>query len=66
MKEENKKVSKLSPCPFCGEAPYEGRNANSLYTAKCFNCGVVMTQDRKDKLEFHWNQRKGETKTTDL
>ena len=65
LEEESKKVSKLLPCPFCGGDPYPGRDSNGLYTAKCFLCGVTMTQDRRDKLQGHWNQRKGETKTTE-
>jgi len=65
MEEKNKKISRLLSCPFCGKDVFEGRTINSQYIAKCFNCGVVMTQDRKDKLETLWNQRKNQTKTTE-
>lgn len=47
----------LNNCPFCGDLPYESHYPPSKYSAKCHNCGLIMTHDRPDKLSFHWNQR---------
>ena len=52
-------VIRLLPCPLCGENPETGRTAEGQFTAKCYNCGILMVQDRKDKLESLWNTRQG-------
>lgn len=50
-------VSGLLPCPFCGKSAYEGKSGDGQFTIKCYDCGMVMTHDRKDKVNGHWNQR---------
>ena len=50
-------VGGLLPCPFCGNMPQKGHTGDGRYTAKCYECGVVMIQDRSDKLEGFWNRR---------
>lgn len=44
-------------CPFCGEKPYKGATGDGRHTLKCYNCGIVMIQDRIDKLKGIWNNR---------
>lgn len=50
-------VSGLLPCPFCGKTPETGALGDGRFTIKCYECGIVMIQDRKDKLKALWNRR---------
>lgn len=54
------KSNHISPCPFCGGK--EGDNVilgyeYPKYRIACVPCGVVMINDRKDKVITNWNRR---------
>lgn len=46
----NTVLAAVLPCPFCGGTPYEGKAQGWQYTIRCYNCGVVMMHDRRDKV----------------
>lgn len=55
------KDNHIKPCPFCGSK--EGENVilgydYPKYRIACIPCGVVMVDDRKDKVIANWNNRK--------
>lgn len=47
----------LFPCPFCGKKPEAGALGDGRFTIKCYECGIIMIQDRRDKLKALWNRR---------
>lgn len=50
----------IDPCPFCGAKEGEGvilGQRNHLFMITCTNCGVQTQDDRKDKVQSHWNRR---------
>jgi hypothetical protein len=54
------KENGISPCPFCGSK--EGENVilgyeYPKYRIACVPCGVIMLDDRKDKVIANWNRR---------
>jgi len=56
-----KEIAAVLPCPFCDKEPFEGRTKDGRFTIKCYDCGVEMIQDRRDKVKYHWNARHGST-----
>lgn len=56
----------IDPCPFCGAK--EGGNGPILgqdghrWMITCLGCNVQFIDDRKDKVQSHWNMRQGMVK----
>jgi len=57
--------NRLEPCPFCMRK-YDDHGIQTLflgyeypyYRISCVTCGIVMKQDREDKVISIWNNRK--------
>lgn len=58
----------LIPCPFCNKNPHEAQTGDGRFIIKCYECGVEMIQDRKDKVCETWNKRAtvNENKVNDI
>ena len=54
----------IKNCPCCGSTPIYGAFPNSRHKIKCTDCGLEMTQDRRDKVIGMWNERKLESHKT--
>jgi ribosomal protein L37AE/L43A len=55
IKQQVSEEDKVKPCPFCGKEPYEEVGRSVI---KCYECGVEMLQNRRDKVRGIWNTRK--------
>ena len=50
---------KIKECPFCGKEPEWVKKAlnDGHFYLRCNECRFEISDDRKDKVLFHWNKR---------